>query len=122
MDIRSVRSLAQSAPAPADHAPSAENAKPVAPTAAVEAPRPAEPVDAARQMEQLKEALKSINETIQSMSPELEFTVDSESRRTIVKVVDQQTKQVLRQMPSEEALSIAKALDKLQGLLIKQKV
>lgn len=36
-------------------------------------------------------------------------------------MIDRQTKEVLRQMPSEEALAIAHALDKLQGLMIKQK-
>ncbi|MFC6521248.1 flagellar protein FlaG [Undibacterium arcticum] len=39
----------------------------------------------------------------------------------MVKVVDQRTQEVIRQMPSPEALEIAKALDKMQGLLIRQK-
>ena len=37
----------------------------------------------------------------------------------IVKVVDRETREVLRQMPTQEALEIAKALDRTQGLLIK---
>ncbi|GGI16376.1 flagella locus protein FlaG [Oxalicibacterium faecigallinarum] len=65
------------------------------------------------------EALQSINNALQSMSSNLQFSVDQESQRTIVKVVDQETKEVIRQMPTEEALEISKALDKLQGLLIK---
>ncbi len=51
----------------------------------------------------------------------LEFSIDEESHRTVVKVVDQQTKELIRQMPSVEALEIAKALDRVQGLLINQK-
>ena len=39
----------------------------------------------------------------------------------IVKVMDNATKEVIRQIPSVEMLAIAKALDKIQGLLIKQK-
>lgn len=65
------------------------------------------------------EALQSINNALQSMSSNLQFSVDEDSQRTIVKVVDQETKEVIRQMPTEEALEISKALDKLQGLLIK---
>ncbi|HEX7633662.1 MAG TPA: flagellar protein FlaG, partial [Noviherbaspirillum sp.] len=41
--------------------------------------------------------------------------------RPVVKVVDQQTKTVIRQIPTEETLEIAKALDRVQGLLIRQK-
>jgi len=70
--------------------------------------------------EQINEAVKAINKTIQNTSQNLEFSVDGGEGSVVVKVVDQQTKEVLRQIPSEEALEIAKSLDKLQGLLIKQ--
>ncbi len=77
--------------------------------------------DAATAQSQLGQALQSINKALQGQSSNLEFTVDSDSNRTIVKVVDQQTKEIIRQMPSLEAIEISKALDKLQGLLVKQK-
>ncbi len=70
--------------------------------------------------EQVNQAVEAINKTIQAASQNLEFSVDKDTRDVIVKVIDQQTKQVLRQIPTEEALDIAKSLDKLQGLLIKQ--
>ncbi|MFZ6644645.1 flagellar protein FlaG [Undibacterium sp. TJN25] len=71
---------------------------------------------------QVNEAVKSINTMLQSsFSQDLEFSFDSDADRAIVKVVDQKTGDVIRQMPSKEALEISKALDKLQGLLIKQK-
>jgi flagellar protein FlaG len=70
--------------------------------------------------EQVAQALKSINTVLQVRSPDLEFSVDSQSDRTIIKVVDKKTQEVIRQMPSQEALDIAKALDKLQSLLIRQ--
>jgi flagellar protein FlaG len=42
----------------------------------------------------------------------------------VVKVIDQDTREVVRQMPSKEALEIAKSIDKLQekmqGVLISQ--
>ncbi len=70
--------------------------------------------------EQVDKAVDAINKTIQAASQNLEFSVDGDTSNVVVKVVDQQTKQVLRQIPTEEALEIAKSLDKLQGLLIKQ--
>ncbi|HEY0490377.1 MAG TPA: flagellar protein FlaG [Telluria sp.] len=70
--------------------------------------------------EELSKALDSINKTLQDRAPGLEFSVDRESDRTIVKVVDMETKEVIRQMPSREAMEIAKALDKLQSLMARQ--
>lgn len=70
--------------------------------------------------DQLDQAVSTINKTMQATSQNLEFSVDSDTRDVVVKVIDQQTKQVLRQIPSEEAIEISKSIDKLQGLLIKQ--
>jgi flagellar protein FlaG len=77
--------------------------------------------DAATAQSQVGQALQSINKALQKLSSNLEFTVDEDSNRTIVKVMDTQTQEIIRQMPSVEAIEISKALDKLQGLLVKQK-
>lgn len=69
----------------------------------------------------LKEAVENINKSLKALSQDLEFSIDQDSNRTVVKVVDQSTKEVIRQIPSDEALEIAKALDTVKGLLIKQK-
>ena len=70
--------------------------------------------------EDVAKAGEAINKTIQAASQNLEFSVDKDTHTVVVKIIDQQTKQVLRQIPTEEAMDIAKSLDKLQGLLIKQ--
>lgn len=70
---------------------------------------------------QLDQAVKNINKTLQVQAQDVEFSIDSDSNRTIVKVVDRKTKEVLRQIPTEETLQIAKALDRVSGLLIRQK-
>ena len=77
--------------------------------------------DAASAQSQVGQALQSINQALQKLSSNLEFTVDADSNRTIVKVMDTQTQEIIRQMPSVEAIEISKAMDKLQGLLVKQK-
>ncbi|WP_082583930.1 flagellar protein FlaG [Noviherbaspirillum sp. Root189] len=69
----------------------------------------------------LEQAVKDLNKAMQTQSANLEFSVDEDSNRTIVKVIDQQTQEVLRQIPSEEALKISKALNQVSGLLIRQK-
>jgi len=76
---------------------------------------------AAPKADEVKESVSRINKTIQGLTRNLEFTVDDDTKLDVVKVVDTQTKDVIRQFPSEEMLALAQALDKIQGLLIKQK-
>ncbi|MDB5961979.1 MAG: hypothetical protein JWP59_3273 [Massilia sp.] len=128
MDIRSVSSSPPAAPAERDptavRAPMAAapvkasaSAAPVAAAAtaagvtAVRAPGAPDPLD---------EAVSKINKSLQSAGQGVEFSVDDDSKRLVVKVIDQETREVLRQMPSVEALEIAKALDRAKGMLIKQ--
>lgn len=51
-------------------------------------------------------------------SAELDFRVDEDSGRVIVSVVDRRDGTVLRQMPSEEALRIARTLARYEPRLI----
>lgn len=74
--------------------------------------------------EQVDAAVKKLNDSLSASSQTLEFSVDHDSKEIVVKLIDQDTKEVLRQIPSPEALQMAKsideALDKKQGLLISQ--
>jgi flagellar protein FlaG len=96
------------------------------PVAAVrrEAPLPktrepeAEPVPSQAQEEsQLKQAVAELQRQTQQAAPNLEFSIDRQSGRSVIKVVDTGTKEVIRQIPSEEVLRLNQQLDKLQGLL-----
>ncbi len=71
-------------------------------------------------LDEVNQAVSELNKASQAKAQGLEFSVDNDSKRTVVKVVDQATKEVLRQIPSPEALAIAKSLDNSKGLLIKQ--
>lgn len=69
----------------------------------------------------LKQATEKLNQAMRMMASNLQFTVDEETGIDVVKVVDTDTKEVIRQFPSEEVLAIAKAFDQLQGLLVRDK-
>jgi flagellar protein FlaG len=69
----------------------------------------------------LQPALSKLNEAVQHYDSQLEFSVDKETDISVVKVVDKETQKVIRQIPSEEAISISKAIDDFRGLLIKDK-
>lgn len=76
--------------------------------------------------DQVKQAVQKINASLASQSQSIEFSMDNTSHRIVVKVVDQNTNQVILQIPSKETLAIADSLDQnqdgqsTQGLLIKQ--
>ncbi|HEY0267880.1 MAG TPA: flagellar protein FlaG [Methyloradius sp.] len=86
----------------------------------VEASQASKSASASVSQSALEAAVKNINEFVSPMTQSIEFSLDHDSGRTIVKVVDSETQKVLRQIPDEEVLQISKTLDKLQGLLIKQ--
>lgn len=102
--------------APATPAVRAPAAAPV-PTDSAAAVQQATP---APSLDQVHAAVSNINKSLQTLSQDIEFSVDHDTQRTIVKVVDVKTKEVIRQIPTAEALEIAKALDTVKGLLIKQ--
>jgi flagellar protein FlaG len=70
---------------------------------------------------ELKQAIAAANLHLKQVSNDLEFAVDTSSGRTVLRVIDASTKQVIRQFPSEEVLAITRAIDRFQGLLLKEK-
>jgi flagellar protein FlaG len=52
----------------------------------------------------------------------LEFLIDAESNVVVVKIIDSTTRELVRQIPMEEMLALAKALGRLKGLLLNTKV
>lgn len=69
---------------------------------------------------QLDKAVNDINKSLQDRGQDVRFSIDQSSKRVVVKIVEQGTNKVLRQIPTEQALEISQSLDKLQGLIIKQ--
>lgn len=87
-----------------------------------QATEPAKPqaISQAKQKD-VEQAVKEVNEFVQPINNALSFSLDQESDKMVVKVIDQGTKEVIRQIPSEEMLALAKALDTMKGLLVQQK-
>lgn len=70
--------------------------------------------------EVIKAAVAKLNDTVAPALQTVEFAMDEESDRIVVKVIDKATQKVIRQMPNEEVLAFSKTIDKLQGLVIRQ--
>lgn len=69
----------------------------------------------------LEEAVKHLADFVASASSEISFSIDESSGAQVVKIMDKNSHEVIRQIPSEEAIHLAQALDKLQGLFVKDK-
>ncbi|MDP1996705.1 MAG: flagellar protein FlaG [Gallionella sp.] len=93
------------------------------PSAPVESPQAATRQDATQQSSpaELKQALESLNRTLKQSNKNLEFSVDTDTHKVLVKLVDTETGDMIRQFPSEEALAISRSIEQFQqGLLLKQ--
>jgi flagellar protein FlaG len=75
--------------------------------------------------EQVKSAVLAINQAMNQSNQNLEFSIDSSTKMLVVKIVDTGTGQIIRQVPANEVLGIARSIDQFlkfqQGLLLKQK-
>lgn len=72
-------------------------------------------------VEQIKQAVQEIQEAADILGHNLRFSIDEETGKSIIKVLDAHTDEVIRQFPTEEAIEIARSLDKMQGLLLNDK-
>lgn len=72
--------------------------------------------------EQVHHAAEAINRQLQAVAPNLRFSVDEDTGKTVVRVVDTDTGEIIRQVPTEEVLAISRSIDRLQGLLFHQEV
>jgi flagellar protein FlaG len=76
------------------------------------------PQDPPVRVETARRAAEQIARFLRESGHELSFSVDGSTGRTIVSVRDPATGELIRQMPSEEALRIARNLDQALPALI----
>lgn len=69
------------------------------------------------QNQKVREVAQQLNKAMEASNTKLTFVVDQESKKAIVKVVDAETNQVIRQIPSEEAVLVAKKISRMMGIL-----
>lgn len=65
------------------------------------------------------QAVQKVRDFLQITRRDLEFSVDKESGRTIIRVLDAATGELVRQIPPDEVLTIAKRLDQPEGVLFR---
>jgi flagellar protein FlaG len=71
---------------------------------------------------QKNEALDEINRSLKMASIGVRFEFDKASNTLVTQVVDVESGELIRQMPSEEMVRIARVMNSLTGLLFSQSV
>jgi flagellar protein FlaG len=120
MSIEPIERAVQARPAPQPVAAPGARSPAAAPQAAQQ-PQPAQQTQpavgaagagASRGMaDDVRRAIEEAGRRLAQKASELTFEFDDASGRVVVKLVDARTREVLRQIPSEEALAIARALE-----------
>ncbi len=89
-----------------------DNGKKLPPTSEVDVKEAVEKPDVVQvSQENLAEALDKVNQYAQSIQRELQFNLDEEAGRTVVTVLDSSSKKVIRQIPDEVFLELARNLN-----------
>jgi len=70
----------------------------------------------------LEELVKELEKKLSMLNTQLKISIDKDTDMVVVKVIDKETKKVIRQIPPEYVLKIVKYLDEIAGLLYNNKV
>lgn len=88
------------------------------------------PAEEARRVEEkadtpvreLSEMLEIVNEKLKSSNAVISFSVDPDTKMVVTTLLDSRTNEVIRQIPNEAVLEIARSLDKIAPILVQETV
>lgn len=72
--------------------------------------------------EEIEQVVEKLNAFVQLTQRDVSFGIDDQSGRDVISVFESETQELIRQIPSEEALALLKRMDKAIGLLFSEKV
>lgn len=70
----------------------------------------------------IQDVVSGLNKMVQNLHRNLQFSVDDDSGETIIKVVDAETKELVRQIPSEEIVALRRRIKDAAGVLFQSAV
>ena len=65
--------------------------------------------------QQLTDIVEHLNQRLRDYNTNLQFEVDDKYHEMVVRIVDRETKEVVRQIPSEKALALAKFFEEMEA-------
>ncbi|SMP06925.1 flagellar protein FlaG [Desulfurobacterium pacificum] len=72
--------------------------------------------------EVIEKIVEDLKKKLSMLNTQLKIQIDKDTDMVVVKVIDKTTNKVIRQIPPEYVLKIAKYLDEIAGLLYNEKV
>jgi len=69
--------------------------------------------------QEVAKAVADINDHLGQLRRDLQFSIDDTSGTTVVKVVDAETDEVIRQIPAEDVLELRKRLEEAEGVIFR---
>jgi len=115
-------SLLQTAGTLPERSPAAPAAPVSSPVSVAAAPRPSQILETtAPSREAVDQAARHIEDFVKSVGRSLSFSVDASTGQHIMRVVDPNSGEVIRQLPADETLRIARSIDYFQSMLVHQR-
>lgn len=75
-----------------------------------------------KNVDSIEKEIEGLNTKVQNLSRDLQFSVDADSGRTIIRVIDSETRETIRTIPPEEVSVIAERLENHSGVLLNTSV
>ena len=72
--------------------------------------------------ERLESSVSQLKDLVQSVQRDLQFSIDDSSGKTVITVLDSTTEEIIRQIPSDEVLALAKNIASMKGVLFSAEV
>lgn len=72
-------------------------------------------------VQQIEETVESLNQAMRFLERGINFAIDENSERTVIKVFDKETNDLIKQIPSEDLLKVIEHMNKMQNLLFETK-
>lgn len=75
-----------------------------------------------QQSEQLKKAIAEMNKRINNSNEEAVFGVHEDTNRIMIKIMDKETKEVIKEFPPEKTLDMIARIWEMAGILVDEKM
>jgi len=72
--------------------------------------------------EEVVKVAQQLQDFVESLNRNVRFSIDEESGRDVISVVEVDSGELIRQIPSEEVLKLASRISKAAGLIVQEKV
>lgn len=105
---------------PGAQVPAVAEGQPAADPPSARRDPPADPDRRAGAEASVEQVVTQLQDHVQSVHRELRFKVDEATGQTVVRVVEQETGRLIRQIPNQNVLDLRAFLDSISGLLLRE--